>query len=282
MTSFVGLIGRGLKHTISPAFQQAAFDHLGQDIRYQTWDTEEADLAALVDSIRGPSKLGANITIPYKRAVLPLLDDLDRDASRIGAVNTIVNREGKLAGYNTDSGGFLRALYQDGDLVPRGKAAVILGAGGAARAVGFTLLEAGVGTLTLINRTPERAEALACDLERSGQEVRALPWEDGRIAEALGGCDLLVNCTSVGLRGSQSEGQSPLPAHLIPRRALVYDLVYNPVETELLRLAAEAGTRTLGGLPMLVYQGAASFELWTGASAPVNIMMDAARSALEG
>lgn len=281
MTRSVGLIGRGLVHSISPEFQQPAFEALGLDIRYEIWDTEESELRALLEILRQPSRLGANVTIPYKEAVLALLDDVEHDALRIGAVNTIVNREGKLTGYNTDNSGFLRALYQDGDFVPRGKTVALLGAGGAARAVGFTLLDAGVRSLTVVNRTPERGEALASHLRQFGAEVTAVPSQSGEIAGALAGCDLVVNCTSVGLEGSGTEGESPLPGRLIPRQALVCDLVYNPPETALLRLAEEAGARTLGGLPMLVYQGAASFELWTGEPAPVNIMMEAARSALE-
>ena len=281
MTRFVGLVGRGLGHSISPEFQQPAFEAVGLDIRYEIWDTEENELRALLEILRQPSRLGANVTIPYKEAVLSLLDDVEHDALRIGAVNTIVNREGQLIGYNTDNSGFLRALYQDGDFVPRGKTVALLGAGGAARAVGFTLLDAGVESLTIVNRTPERGEALACHLRQFGVEVTAVPSQSGEIAEAMAVCDLVVNCTSVGLEGSGTEGESPLPERLIPRQALVYDLVYNPPETALLRLAGEAGARTLGGLPMLVYQGAASFELWTGEAAPVNIMMEAARSALE-
>jgi len=281
MTRFVGLIGRGLGHSISPEFQQPAFEAVGLDIRYEIWETEEYELRALAKTLRQPSRLGANVTIPYKEAVLSLLDDVGDDALRIGAVNTIVNREGKLIGYNTDTSGFLRALYQDGDFVPRGKTVALLGAGGAARAVGFTLLDAGVQSLTIVNRTPERGDALACHLRQFGAEVTAVPSQSGEIAEAMAVCDLVVNCTSVGLEGSGTEGESPLPERLIPRQALVYDLVYNPPETALLRLAGEAGARTLGGLPMLVYQGAASFELWTGEPAPVNIMMEAARSALE-
>jgi len=280
MTRFVGLIGYPLKHSVSPAFQQAAFSHLGLDIRYEAWETERRDLRTTLEGMRDPSKLGANVTVPYKELVLPLLDDVSRDAHRIGAVNTIVNRGGMLAGFNTDGPGFLKALLQDGAFVPREKRAVLLGAGGAARAVGFALLEAGVSSLTIVNRTPERAEALAAALNAPGVGTVALPWADERVETALKGCDLLVNCTSVGLKGSSAEGQSPLEGSLIPRHALVYDLVYNPVETPLLAAARRVGARVLGGLPMLVYQGAASFELWTGKPAPVDIMMNAAKRAL--
>ena len=280
MTKFVGLIGNKLKHSISPQFQQAAFDYLGLDIRYEVWETAKDELPGVVEGIRDPSKLGANVTIPHKEAVLPLLDDVHNDASRIGAVNTIVNRGGKLIGYNTDASGFMKALREDGGFSPRNKRAVLLGAGGVARAVGFALEDVGVKSLVILNRTQSRGEALARDLKISHTEVVALSWKDGNTLTALGECDLLVNCTSVGMKDSASEGKSPLGIGLIPKRALVYDVVYNPIETPLLAAAKKAGARTLGGLPMLVYQGAASFELWTGKSAPIDMMMRVAKRAL--
>ena len=280
MAKFVGLIGNKLKHSISPQFQQAAFDYLGLDIRYEVWETVKDELPRVVEGIRDPSKLGANVTIPYKEAALPLLDDVDSDARRIGAVNTIVNRGDKLIGYNTDSSGFLKALREDGGFSPRNKRAVLLGAGGVARAVGFALVGAGVKSLVIFNRTQGRGEALAWDLKVSDTEVVALSWKDGKTLTALAECDLLVNCTSVGMKDSAGEGKSPLGVGLIPKRALVYDVVYNPIETPLISAAKKAGARTLGGLPMLVYQGAASFELWTGKSAPIDMMMRVAKRAL--
>jgi len=287
MTGFVGLIGRGLKHSISPLFQQAAFDHLGLDIRYEVWETEQSELPAVVEGIRQPSKLGANVTIPYKEAVLSLLDVVDRDAQRIGAVNTIVNREGKLTGYNTDSTGFLKALEQEGRFNPTGKSAVLLGAGGVARAASYALLGAGIKSLVVTDIITEKVNELVSDLERSlvGRrelypEIRALYQDDPQLEDVVSGCDLLVNCTPMGMKHSAAEGQSPLKASLIPKRALVYDVVYNPIETPLLADAKRAGASTLGGLAMLVYQGVVSFELWTGREAPVDIMMEVAREAL--
>jgi shikimate dehydrogenase len=280
MTRYVGLIGRGLKHSISPLFQQAAFDQLDLDVRYEVWETEQGGLSSVVEGLREPSKLGANVTIPYKEYVLPLLDEIHRDAQRIGAVNTIVNKGGRLMGYNTDAAGFLRALYENGRFDPQGKRVVILGAGGAARAVSFALVDTGVRSLKVINRTPERGEALASALGPSGVEVVALSCDEDQAKRALSTCDLVVNCTSVGMKDSDTEGQSPLTAEQIPGGALVYDLVYNPVETGLLMEAAKAGARVLGGLSMLVYQGAAAFELWMSKPAPVDIMLTAARRAM--
>jgi shikimate dehydrogenase len=280
MIRFVGLIGHKLKHSISPQFQQAAFDYLGLDIRYELWDTEKDELPGVVQGIRGFSKLGANVTIPYKEAVLPLLDKVDQLARRIGAVNTIVNKDDKLVGYNTDASGFMKALEEEGGFVPKGKRAILLGAGGAARAVGFALVGAGVKSLVILNRTQDRAEALVWDLKVADTEVIALKWKDGRTLKALGECDLLVNCTSMGMKDSTAEGKLPIGIGLIPKRALVYDVVYNPIETPLIAAAKKAGARTLSGLSMLVYQGAAAFELWTGESAPIDIMMRMAKRAL--
>lgn len=288
MTGFVGLIGRGLKHSISPLFQQAAFDHLGLDVRYEVWETGQSELSAAVEGIRQPSKLGANVTIPYKEAVLSLLDVVDRDAQRIGAVNTIVNRGGKLTGYNTDSTGFLKALEKEGRFNPTGKSAVLLGAGGVARAASYALLGAGIKSLVVTDIITEKVNELVSDLERSllGRrelypEIRVLYQDDPQLEDVVSGCDLLVNCTPMGMKHSAAEGQSPLKASLIPKRALVYDVVYNPIETPLLAAAKRAGASTLGGLAMLVYQGAVSFELWTGKPSPVDIMVQAAKGALE-
>jgi len=288
MTSYVGLIGHGLKHSISPLFQQAAFDHLGLDIRYEVWETEPSELESVLQKVRGSLVLGANVTVPHKESVMSLMDEFDDLALEIGAVNTIVNREGRLKGCNTDAGGFLRALSREGGFDPAGKGAVLLGAGGVARAASFALARAGVKSLLITDIIEEKAHELVSDLERSlagGQEpalnIRALSADVPQFEEALSGCDLVVNCTPVGMKHSAGEGKSPLEARLIPKRALVYDVVYNPIETPLLADARRAGARTLGGLAMLVYQGAAAFELWIGRDAPLDIMMKVATKELE-
>ena len=280
MPQFVGILGYPLGHSISPLFQQAAFDHLGLDIRYQAWEVPPEGLAEAVAGLRYPSKLGANVTIPHKEAVLSLMDELDPPAQRIGAVNTIVNRQGRLWGHNTDAEGFMRALLGEAHFLPEGKRVVLLGAGGAARAIAFALTAAGVGSLAIANRTPGRAQALAADLGGFIARIEVLPWEAEPLRLALLRCNLLVNCTTIGMKGTPTEGQLPLEPYLIPKGALIYDIVYNPLETPLLREARRLGAKTLGGLPMLVYQGAASFRLWTDMAAPVDIMMKAAIEAL--
>jgi shikimate dehydrogenase len=282
MSNSVVLIGNPLRHSISPVFQQAAFDHHGLDVRYERWETPEAELAAAVDRLRTASVLGANVTIPCKEKIMPLLDELSDTAARIGAVNTVVNRSGRLMGFNTDAEGFVSALLEEAKYRLRNRKAVVLGAGGVARAVVFALLNEEVTSVTVFNRSEERGRALVRSFARSAGRIplAAPAWTELETSVAVKDCDLLVNCTSIGMRFSATEGESPLSADLIPKDALVYDLVYNPEETPFLREARKAGAETLGGLSMLVYQGAASFELWTGKNGPVDVMLKSAREAL--
>ncbi|MBI2854874.1 MAG: shikimate dehydrogenase [Chloroflexi bacterium] len=285
MKQYLAIIGYPLRHSISPDFQQAALDSYGLDMEYQAWETNPSQLAAAIGELRYPRNLGANVTIPFKEEVLPMLDQVDEMADEIGAVNTIAKCDGMLTGYNTDAAGFLRALSEDREFDAREKAAVVLGAGGVARAVCHSLLNAGISRLTLANRSVTRAEELAEAL----QDIiarKALQVEIDAVAldvsanSALSDCDLIVNCTPLGMKHGGQEKKSPLQADQIPAHALVYDVVYNPEVTPLLKEAARAGARTLSGLPMLVYQGAAAFELWTGKEAPLGVMFEAARAAL--
>ena len=281
MGSLVGLIGYPLGHTISPAFQQAAFDYHSLPVEYHAWPTHPDLLEKKVGSLRGGEYLGSNVTVPHKEHVAGLVDRLDAAAAAIGAVNTIVRENGSLAGYNTDAYGFITSLKAMGGFDPRGKRAVLLGAGGAARAAVFALAEEGVRSLVIANRTLERAESLAAGLGRSVPDVAAVPLGGAGLERAAADADLIVNSTSVGMQGGDAGPVSPLRAELIPPSALVYDMVYNPARTPLLEEAAEAGAACLGGLPMLVYQGAGAFERWTGLDAPVEVMFEAAEEALE-
>jgi shikimate dehydrogenase len=282
MLKYLGVVGYPLTRSLSPAFQQAALDHLRLDVEYQAWPTPKDALATRITTMRSPTVIGGNVTIPHKEVVLPLLDEVDPLAAGIGAVNTIVNRDGRLSGYNTDTIGFMQGLREDGGFEPAGRRAVIAGAGGAARAVVAALLEAGTRSITVINRTLSRANRLVADMaEVSGaSELRALPEMYASWAAVMNSCDLLINCTSAGSSGSEEE--SPVPIDLIRPSMRVYDLIYYPAETRLMAAAREAGASVLGGLPMLVYQGAASFELWTEQKAPLDIMFEAARTAAGG
>ena len=282
MTHRVGIFGYPLGHSMSPALQQAALDEYALDALYEAWPTPPDRLAEAVAGLRVPGCYGANVTVPHKEAVMGMLDRLDQQAEAIGAVNTIVTEiGGKLAGYNTDIYGFLASLSSEAGFDPAGKRVVMLGAGGAAKAAAFALVEGNVASLDIANRTVARAEALIAELSSNGAETSAFAIDSTGLADRCANADLIVNCTSIGMRGSPSPDASPLLDGAIQPGCLVYDIVYNPEVTPLLAQAEEAGARTLGGLPMLVYQGAAAFEKWTGMSAPVEVMMAAARRAME-
>jgi shikimate dehydrogenase len=293
MSKYIGLIGYPLKHSISPYFQQAALDYYRLDIRYEAWETDPAQLPDIVNGLRKPQNIGANVTVPYKEAVLPLLDGVDDLASSIGAVNTIVKKDNRLLGFNTDAYGFIEALAKEGHLDPEGKRVVMLGAGGVSRAVGFILVQRKVATLAITDGIFERASALAENLvkpiKKTSQSSRGLKpsvtafqWQNLSSAKTFANCDLIVHCTTIGMKHSFQEGQSPLGLEVIPKGILVYDVVYNPWLTPLLKLAQKARANILDGLPMLVYQGAASFKLWTGREAPVDIMFNKAKEILTG
>jgi shikimate dehydrogenase len=294
MTRRLGVVGYPIRHSISPAMHQAALDELGIDARYERWEVAPADLAAWVATLREPAVVGASVTVPHKQAVMSFLDELAPAARAIGAVNTIVAMDGRLRGDNTDAAGFARAL-RDAAMADTPRRVVLLGAGGAARAVAWALLDGGVRELAIFNRDRERARALAAALappeaaarletaaERSASgaggasTVEAFALDAPQLDARLASCDLLVNTTSVGMR----PGERLLRPEQVPAHALVVDIVYKPPETALLADAAARGARTQNGLPMLVYQAALAFTLWTGREPPVATMFRAAREAL--
>ena len=287
MTQLVGIFGYPLGHSISPDFQQAAFDHYGIDARYNAWPTPPDLLQAGVNKLRNEVYLGGNVTVPHKLNVMELLDEIDSLAKTIGAVNTIVREGEKLLGYNTDAYGFVKSLKEVGKFDPQGKQVLLLGAGGAARAAAFGLASEGISSLTIANRTLSRAESLAVDVRRylseSGGaiEVHTISMADEALGDVSAVSDLIVNSTSIGMQGTDSSGASPLQLHPIPKNACVYDMVYNPPVTPLLADAEKAGATAVNGLPMLIYQGAAAFEKWTGRSAPIDVMFAAGERALK-
>ncbi len=278
MPQRLGIIGHPIGHSISPLFQQAALDAIGFDGAYEAWDVAPDGVGEFVAGLRAPGTLGINVTVPHKEAVIPFLDEVDDWASTAGAVNTIVNRDGRLTGHNTDGIGFLRALRDGAGFDPRGRDVLVLGAGGSARGVVYALARAGIAQLFIANRTLERAERLASIAIDSGVAAEAMVLSDA--PGATREVSLIVNCTSMGMVHGPDEDGSPLSAADIPSTVLVNDLVYNPLETPLLREAARAGAATLGGIQMLVYQGAASFEMWTGHDAPAAVMLEAATAAM--
>ena len=254
-------------------------DHLGIDATYEKWEVTPEDVGDFVNGLRAPGSLGINITVPHKQAVIPFLDEVDEWATAAGAVNTIVNHDGRLSGHNTDGPGFLQALSVETGYAPKGTRALILGAGGAARGILLALVRGGVDSLVIANRTLERAETLAQLAKDNGVLAEAVPLRnpDESVTEAAASADLIVNCTTMGMSHGPDEHGSPLSAAQIPATAIVNDVVYNPLLTPILKEAAAAGATALGGLHMLVYQGVLSFRMWTGQDAPVDVMLEAAK-----
>ncbi len=280
MSVELGIIGYPIGHSISPVFQQAALDHCGIDAAYQAWEVHHDGVGGFVNALRRPGMLGINVTVPHKEAVIPFLDEVDDWAAEAGAVNTIVNRDGRLTGHNTDGTGFLRALREGAGFDPAGRKVLVLGAGGAARGVVLALLRDGVAELVIANRTLQRAEALVRLASSRDIPARAISLTSSDLSQAAAEADLIVNSTTLGMTHGPDEGASPLSREHIPPTALVNDLVYNPLRTPLLQEAEQAGASVLGGIQMLVYQGAASFEMWFGQPAPVPVMLEAASQAM--
>ncbi|MFO7544858.1 MAG: shikimate dehydrogenase [Trueperaceae bacterium] len=277
------LLAHPAGHSLSPAMHTAGFRALGIDASYEALDVPPEALPGAVRALRGSEFLGANVTVPHKRAVAGLVDDLDTEARAIGAVNTIVKDEGRLVGRNTDAPGFLAALRETG-FAPAGHRCLVLGAGGAARAVTWALMRSGAEVL-VANRSENRARDLAADLGTAGAVATAPRWLPNRdVAASLPGCDLLVNTTSVGMAGGPAPDGDPLPegadVRALPTAAVVVDLVYRPGVTPLLARAEAAGLRRQNGVAMLVWQGALAFEAWTGRDAPVVAMRRAVEGAL--
>ena len=278
MTRRVVLIGHPVAHSLSGAMQQAAFDAQGVDAAYELWDRTPIQLPDAINEIRSEDFLGANVTIPHKERVVPLVDRLTEEAHATGAVNTITREGRRLIGHNTDVPGFRVALDK---LVGRQKMprnAVVLGAGGGARAVVFGLITEGFQRIIVFNRHLHRAEGMVKYFGRSAahMELRAMPWHESIIEAELAKAKLLINATSIGLTADES----PIPAEIIPPELLVLDLIYN--RTKLLRDAAAAGSTVLDGELMLLNQGAAAFTLWTGQPAPLELMQAKLKEARAG
>jgi len=276
-TKICGIIGDPIEHSMSPVMHNAAFQALGLDYVYLPFHVRREELPGAIAGIRALNVVGLNVTIPHKEAVILLLDKLEPLAEKMGAVNTIVNEGGLLTGHNTDAPGFLQALRSKG-IDPEGKSILILGAGGASKGISFILAEAGA-SLVILNRTVTRAEELASQIAQYyHRRPEALTLSEENLARGLDGADILVNTTSVGM--VPYVNQTPMPANLLNPNLVVCDIVYNPLETRLLKEAKAAGARTIDGLNMLVWQGALAFEKWTGQKAPFEIMKQAAVKAL--
>jgi shikimate dehydrogenase len=278
MTKRVVLIGHPVAHSLSGAMQQAAFDDQGIDATYELWDRPPIGLADAVAELRTDEFLGANVTIPHKERMVPLVDRLTEEAHATGAVNTITKEGKRLVGHNTDVPGFRVALDKLVGKQKMPRLAVVLGAGGGARAVVFGLITEGFQRVIVFNRHLHRAEALVKHFGRSAShmELRAMPWHESIIESELAKTKVLVNATSIGL----ARDETPVPGELIPPELLVLDLIYK--RTRFLREAEAAGCTVLDGELMLLHQGAAAFTLWTGKPAPLDLMQKKLHEARAG
>ena len=274
-TKIYGIFGHPVSHSLSPLMHNSAFAALGLDCVYTAFDVHPDDIGKAADAIRALGISGVNVTIPHKQAIIPHLDEVSPDAKHTGAVNTVKNEGGRLTGYNTDVGGFMRDAREELGISPEGASILLLGAGGAARAVISAFGMNGAKRIAIANRTPGKAEKLAEEFGRFFPDTTIYPVDSGdagAMTKELGLTDLLVNSTSGGM-----EGASGLEINIGALRdgAAVYDLVYKPRETKLVKEAKALGHKAVGGLGMLLYQGALSFEIWTGENAPVDVMRKA-------
>ncbi len=276
-SELVVVLGQPIAENPTIVMQDAAFQELGLNWRYLNVEVSPNDLADAVRGVRAFNIAGFNLTIPHKVAVMQHLDEIAEDAQIIGAVNTVKRDGDKLIGENTDGKGFLYGVRHDAGLDPKDKRVVMLGAGGAARAIGTELAFAGISELTVVNRTVERGEEVTNRLrEKTGANVTFVPW-DGTYAVPAD-TDILVNATSIGLY-PDVDTMPDVDISAAPNTMLVCDVIPNPPSTPFLRAAEARSMPTLDGLSMLVYQGMIGFEIWTGQKAPVDVMKRALQEA---
>ena len=264
-TKIIGIIGKNIENSLSPLIHNQIILKYSLNFCYLPFQVTETNLTKTIQGIKALNIRGVNITFPYKEKIIKFLDEVEESARRIRAVNTIVNNKGILTGYNTDVIGFKKSLQEDGKFVIKEKKAVILGAGGAARAVVYALLEEEIEEICIFNRTLEKAKKIKQDLLSffPKSHIRVFPLEKEDLKDKIEKSHLLVNSTSIGM--APRVDNTPLPDEkLFHPDLLVYDLIYHPAKTLFLRQAERAGANIINGLPMLVYQGIESFYLWAG------------------
>lgn len=280
-TKLTGIIGYPTEHSVSPQMHNAAYEKLGLNFCYLPIPVKPNDLMKVLDGIRMLGFVGVNVTIPHKEAVITHLDEVTKIARLIGAANVILNQEGRLVGYNTDGPGFIDSLKEDAGFDVKGKNVVVLGAGGGAKAVTIMLAKDNVKTMVISDMIYEKAESL-CEYINSHFEIApyACPVNSKELRKSIANCDLLVNTTPVGMYPKVNE--CPIDDdYEIPSKAIVYDLIYNPLETGLLKLARSKGAKAVSGIGMLIRQGALAFSLFTEEEPPVKVMNEAALAALK-
>jgi shikimate dehydrogenase len=277
-TGVCAIIGDPVEHSLSPVMHNAAFKELKLNLIYLAFTVTKSELKEAILRARNLGFHGLNVTMPHKNAVMKYLDETVSTAKSIGAVNTILNDEGRFVGYNTDGIGAMRALKENG-VSPEGKKLLLLGAGGAAKAIAFQAAQE-VEELAVLNRTSEKAERLAEVLRKKfGKKVKGESFSSEILKEEMKDADILVNATSVGMHPDVN--RSLVPPTLLRSDLCVMDIVYSPLETKLVLDAKAVGAKVVSGLEMLIYQGAVSFEIWTNQPAPVEVMKEAALNKLK-
>jgi len=277
-TRVCGVIGDPIEHSLSPIMHNAAFQALDLDYVFLAFKVKPACVADAVNGMRALNIRGLNVTMPHKKKVMSSLDRIDLSAQIIDSVNTILNKDNLLFGFNTDGVGAVKALKENG-VELKGRKVLLLGAGGAARAIAYAMAKE-ADELTVLNRTVKDAQALARLVEKTANKrIVAGSLSSADIQANLQDSDVLINATSVGMKPRPDE--TPVPAKLLRKNLSVMDIVYNPLETKLAKDAKAVGAQVVSGVEMLIYQGAASFEIWTGKSAPVEVMRKTALTHLQ-
>jgi shikimate dehydrogenase len=278
-TKVVGVFGSPISHTASPAMHNAAFHALGMNWVYLAFHVEPQNLRSALLGARDMGIVGINLTVPHKVLALDIVDDVDDAARRLGAVNTVHIKDGKLYGHNTDGYGIIRALAGDFNLSVKGKRVLVLGAGGAGRAVAVQCGLEHAGRVTIANRTRSKADDVIKELAALKIEAKSVPLTHAAVEKELQTADLVINATSVGLKKGETLG---FDARMFSPRLFVYDTIYRPAQTELLEVAGAAGAKVANGLSMLLHQGERAFEIWTDQKAPLAVMKRALRAAVYG
>ena len=276
-TRVCAIIGDPVEHSLSPVMHNAAFNELGLNLVYVAFNVTSVELKTAVLGAKSLSLKGLNVTMPHKHAVMGYLDEVDQTAKNIGAVNTILNNNGKLVGYNTDGQGAMIALQENG-IDAEEKKLVLLGAGGAAKAIAYQAAQ-DAEELVILNRTEEKAKKLAASVNCFEAKTSGQLLSLSSLKDELANADILVNATSVGMHPNCDS--SPVPKGLLRSGLSVMDIVYNPLNTKLLKDAKDAGAKAISGVEMLIYQGAVAFEIWTNCPAPVEVMKKAALTELK-
>ncbi|ABR47287.1 shikimate 5-dehydrogenase [Alkaliphilus metalliredigens QYMF] len=268
-TRLVGLLGYPVRHSLSPLMHNMAFQHLGLDYVYLVFEVKEDNLKEAVDAMKTLDVAGFNVTMPNKQKIIPLLDEISEEARLIGSVNTVVNKNGHLKGYNTDGKGYVMGLADEG-ISPEGKTIVIAGAGGASKSVAIQLALEGAKEITILNRTVEAAEEICNIINKNIPTCKtsATGYEDNELKQQLKEADLFINCTNLGM-GSHEEKSIISSTDILHPDLIVSDVVYAPPKTKLLHMAEEVGCKTINGLGMIIGQGALAFKLWTGEDMPI-------------